>query len=194
MSSKVRSHIKQLKPGYIMNSDDSIRKRNAMIHLVELGEKRAVPHIIKLLDQEEYYTVRYKAIWAIGELDDSRGINPLAKLLVHDGDSINAVNALSEMSSPLAVDALVDFISAGVDYCHRLDAVKAIENRVNTSHASSLVSALNAGLEEYEKATPSHERNEFYSGLRYISYEDLRMCNYKINALLAELGVEVDID
>ena len=73
--------------------------------LGELGDPRAVPALIAVLDVP---SVNLAAIWSLAEIDDKRAVGPLITLLGKDDPTVQvlAIRALAKMDAKEAIPAL----------------------------------------------------------------------------------------
>ncbi len=92
------------------DSDDKAANKEIVVALGAIGDKKAVPELVKLLAVRDNYTV-IAAIEALGQMKASDAYEPLNKLAVDEGTepfiSKKAIQALGEIADPRAVQALI---------------------------------------------------------------------------------------
>jgi beta-lactamase regulating signal transducer with metallopeptidase domain len=93
-----------------LNVDDAYIREHAATALGERGEKRAVPYLIKMLDDPSA-SVREHAATALGNLGDSRALEALAKTMHEDKDTRvreHAASALGNLGDSRAYEPLLE--------------------------------------------------------------------------------------
>jgi len=124
-------------------SRETMQRYEAIKSLGKLGDKRAVPFLIKLLKDKNFICRNYAAE-ALGRLSDRRAVLPLVFALKDTDETVrlSAVEALGLLSDKRAVSALINVLNdkdLAVRYCTiqtllKLgdpQAVKAIINKLN---------------------------------------------------------------
>jgi HEAT repeat protein len=92
------------------DSDDKAANKEIVTALGAIGDKKAVPTLVKLLGVRDNYTV-IAAIEALGQLKANDAFEPLNKLAIDDGTepfiSKKAIQALGDIGDPRAVPTLI---------------------------------------------------------------------------------------
>ncbi len=92
------------------DSDEKAANKEIVVALGAIGDKRAVPDLVKLLSVRDNYTV-IAAIEALGQMKAADAYEPLNKLAVEESTepfiSKKAIQALGEIGDPRAVQALI---------------------------------------------------------------------------------------
>ena len=80
--------------------------------LANLADKRAIPHLMKTLENSESY-VRITAIWALGKLDDTSVVEALMPYLQDDDPKVRSsiASALGKLGDLRAVEPLMQLIN-----------------------------------------------------------------------------------
>ena len=126
-------------------NDDSweVRAYAIMWVLKELGDNRAVPDLINLLNDDDS-DIGQLAAEALGKLGDERGILPLINALNHDSWSAqeDAAKALGKLGDKSAVPHLIKILNDDGNWV-RWEAAEAIGELGDKSAIPALINALN---------------------------------------------------
>ncbi len=91
-------------------SEDKAANKEIVVALGAIGDKKAAPDLVRLLNVRDNYTV-IAAIEALGQMKATEAFEPLNKLATDDGTepfiSKKAIQALGEIGDPRAVQGLI---------------------------------------------------------------------------------------
>ena len=90
----------------LLGGDDHVLRKDAIRTLATWGATQTVPDLVKLIEDGDIF-VRQEAIWALGQLNDERAVQPLCQLL---GTQREAEQALIAMGP-----AVEDTVLASLD-------------------------------------------------------------------------------
>lgn len=102
-----------------MESTDDCIRATAAVNLGILGDSRAVPRLVKAMDDKSRVVSTLSA-WSLGKLKDKRGASVLIRHLSKCLKEFNAVSpfvvwALGEIGDPRAADVLLQLVGEGGD-------------------------------------------------------------------------------
>ena len=109
------------------------RRLNGVEALGNLGDKRAVTSLLRVLSAREEPIIRTASCKALGKIGDPRAVDPLAETLnnTHEGSDVrkSAAEALGEFGNPRAVEPLIKALQATDKYSDgvRYEASKALQ-------------------------------------------------------------------
>jgi len=93
-------------------------RRAAIMALAQIGEKRVIPHIMKVLNnRRENYRLRLAAAECLGKLGDPKATTPLVDILMDDRESSlylreSAAKALGMLGDIRALESLIDVLDS----------------------------------------------------------------------------------
>jgi HEAT repeat protein len=103
--------------------------------LGDLGDPRAVPALIELLDKTDNHRIRNAVAFALGELGDQRALQPIARLLTDpktEGYRGTLVYSLRGLDCSPILPLLVDLVAGGnFEVSHEaFMAIESIESEI----------------------------------------------------------------
>ena len=139
--------------------------------LGDLGDQRAVPVLIEILQTTTHSAIRDAVAVGLRELKDERAIQPLVSLIADpktEGHRGTLIYALEEFDCTCLLDFLVDLVITGnFEVSHQAFlAITSIESGVDPETLDSLLQQVKIALPE---ATP--EKVELISDLKELLME-----------------------
>ena len=135
----------------LLDPQPQVRTR-ALRALGELGDKRAVPMIVKLL-ADPSPGIRQAAAQVLGKLKGKSAVSALARIARDSDDRImlqSVVAALGEIGDPVAVPELISILDRTTDYTLVVFTMRAIESVSPTEYLTEI----GAAVERLEERMP----------------------------------------
>jgi len=153
-----------------------LEHRNALVaskaaeSIGKIGNRGVVPVLVKVARKSTMTSVRYSAVFALGELGDSEPVDMLLGFLKSEDASLRyaAAHSLAMIADEKALDALLEVLCSDTSWGVRWAAAKGVgricKGKPNTKAVGCLIDAL---LDENETV-----RKEALSSLRAVTGED----------------------
>ena len=153
-----------------------LKHRNALVaskaaeSLGKIGNKGVVPVLVNVARKSTMTSVRYSAVFALGELGDAEPVDMLLEFLKQEDASLRyaAAHSLAMIAEERALDGLLEALSSDTSWGVRWAAAKGVgricKGKPNRKAVGCLIDAL---LDENETV-----RKEALSSLRAVTGED----------------------
>lgn len=138
ISDQLEALIKELKDADTQTRIEAIRE------LGELGDRRALPALIELLQEGESDEVRSNAAWALGQLGDGQAIDELLQALQNPSSQLrtSAILALAKLHALQALDEIIQLLITDESTSVRSTAALALGELRDEQAVDGLMEAL----------------------------------------------------
>jgi len=156
LSNDTKKYIRDLK------SENVMVRNNAIYYLGKKKEKRAVPLLIELLNNDQIKEIKLNAIESLGEIGEGSSVDALVNVLKEkDNDMrIAAVDALGKIREQKAVKPLINILS---DRDIKVIAIWALGN-IGGKSAIPILTRLLHDQDKYVRYNAAKALNKIGSG------------------------------